>query len=69
MIDDDESPSPALALEIHDFAGETARMQRELGAIEAELSVIAGILLQHAPRSGLALDFLRCLGAPGPTLH
>ena len=37
--------------------------------IEAELSEVAALLLQHAPRSDLALDFLRCFGAPGQTLH
>jgi len=69
MLDDDLSQSSEIEGDLRRLAEETARMQRALDEIEAELSEVAALLLQHAPRSDLALDFLRCFGAPGQTLH
>jgi hypothetical protein len=69
MLDDDLCQSTEIEGDLQRLAEETARMQRALDEIEAELSEVAALLLRHAPQSDLALDFLRCFGAPGQTLH
>jgi len=69
MRDDDLNQPTEIESDLHRLAEETARMQRALDEIEAELSQVAALLLRHAPQSGLALDFLRTFGAPGQTIH
>jgi hypothetical protein len=69
MLDDEPNQSSEIDGDLRRLAEETARMQRALDEIEAELSQVAALLLRHVPQSGLALDFLRCFGAPGQTLH
>ena len=69
VLDDDLSQSTEIEGHLRRLAVETARMQRALDEIEAELSEVSALLLQHAPQCDLARDFLRCFGAPGQTLH
>jgi hypothetical protein len=69
MYEDDSGRRDALEAELQAATRETARLSRELDAIESDLARVVDLLLQVTGRSDLAIGFLRCLGNPGGTLH
>lgn len=62
MFDDDGATRDAIEAELAAAADETARLRRELDAIESDLTGVVEMLLQCTGRADLALDFLHCLG-------
>jgi hypothetical protein len=69
MVDDDGATRAALEVELAAAVEETARLHRELDAIESDLAHIVELLLQATGRTDLAIDFLGSLGRHPRTLH
>ncbi len=69
MYDDDGTARAAIEAELAAATEETARLHRELEAIESDLALIVELFLEATGRTDLALDFLGSLGHPRRTLH
>ena len=69
MQDDDRAIHETLEAELAATAERTARLQRELDAIDTALARIVELLLRTTGRKDLASDFLASLGQPRQTLH
>ncbi|HXP75982.1 MAG TPA: hypothetical protein VN823_17700 [Stellaceae bacterium] len=69
MYDDDTAIRRAFETELQAVTEETARLRRDLDAIESDLTAVVEMVLQYTGRGDLALDFLECLGNPRGTLH
>jgi len=69
MHDDNGWMRAAIEAELVTATEETARLGRELDALESELARIVDLFLQATGRTDLAADFLGNLGHPRPTLH
>jgi len=69
MPNDELDLVPMLAVEIGTLAEETADLQQNLDAIEAEISGVAVALLQYLPDSDLELVFVNCLGTHRGTMQ
>jgi hypothetical protein len=69
MHDDDAVIHDAIALELSTAAEETARLHRELDAIQSNLTRVVELFLQYTGRTDLPLDFLASLGNRRRTLH
>ena len=69
MSDDQGAFHAAIEAELVAATEETARLHRELEAVECDLARIVELFLQATGRADLALDFLGSLGQPRPTLH
>ncbi len=68
MHDDDGARQATIEAELVAAAEETARLHRELDAIESDLARIIEMFLKATGRADLALDFLGSLGQRR-TLH
>lgn len=62
MFDDDGAMREAIAEELAAAAEETARLHRELDAIQSDLARVIEMFMRYTGRADLALDFLHCLG-------
>jgi hypothetical protein len=62
MFDDDGVTREAIAEELVAVAEETARLHRELDAIESDLTRVIELFMRYTGRADLALDFLHGLG-------
>jgi len=62
MFDDDGAMREAIAEELVAAAEETARLHRELDAIQSDLARVIEMFMRYTGRADLALDFLNCLG-------
>jgi hypothetical protein len=69
MLDDDRAGCDVIKVKLQPVSEKTARLRRKLDRIEADLTRATEMLLQATGRRDLALDFLRSLGKPRPTLH
>ena len=69
MHDEDGEAHGAIEMELAAVRRETARLSRELDALESDLTRVVELLLQATGRGDLALDVLHCLGNPRGTLH
>jgi hypothetical protein len=69
MLDDDRAGCDVIKLKLQPTSEETARVRRKLDRIEADLTLATEMLLRATGRGDLALDFLRSLGKPRPTVH
>ena len=68
MQDDDGTTREAIALELAAVMDETARLHRELQAVESDLARIVELFLETTGRTDLLLDFLQGRERR-PTLH
>ena len=69
MHDEDATTRDALAVELAAAFEETARLRRELDAVEADLARVVERFLEAADRSEPALDPSRGIGPQRRTLH
>ncbi len=68
MYDDDGATHATIEAELVAATEKTARLHRELDAIESDLARIVELFLRATGRADLALDFLGSLGQRR-TLH